>query len=229
MNKERARLAFKLLVTVFIGATIGAMSAKGEWERDMISLDLNRVKERADVIVTARLVPVAPPYEVLGKDFFRIVPHDVIDGGLATNSLLVIITNVDSSEGKAAEVETNVLYMLFLQRVDLSSEGLPNGVVAYTLVGNWRGIVALDKNAIERRAVRKLEHQYGIKMDDVSQYFVEAVKAAVDVRIEGATNESRNEQRLSEGAMSVIRALKLEKHKNKGGIDNIEASGDKAK
>lgn len=226
MNNEKTNLLVMLLVASFISTTVGAIPPKGEWEDDVISLDLYLVKERADVIATARLVPVAPPYEVLGKDFFRIAPDDVVDGCLETNSMLVIITNVDSSDGKAAEVEPNLLYLLFLQRVDLSAEGLPNGVAAYTLVGNWKGIVALDKGAVERRAVRRLEIQHGINMDDISRYFVEAVKAVVAATKEGAANKSRNEQSLSEGARSVIRALKLV---NRGGIDNMETNGDKSK
>ncbi len=216
MNKETKKLVIILLGVAFMGAAVGVVPAKGEGKGNMVSLDLNLIKEQADVIVTAHLVPVLPPYEVLGKDFFRIMSDDVIDGSLTTNSLLAVITNVDSSEGKAAEIETNVLYMLFLQEVDLSEEGLPDGLIAYSLVGNWKGIVSLDKNAMEQRAVRRLERQHGIRIYDVSQEFVEAVKATVDTPVDDAAKEIRKERKLSDGAMNVYGALKLEKHKKKG-------------
>lgn len=226
MNNDRANLLAMLLAASFIGATVGVMPSKGEWERDVTSLDLNLVKECADVIVTARLVPVTPPYEVLGKDFFRIAPNDVLDGCLETNSMLVITINIDSSEGKAAEVEPNLLYLLFLQRVDLSAEGLSDGIIAYTLVDNWKGIVALNKRAVERRSVDRLEIQYGLNMDDISQYLVEALKVVIKKSKESVIKKNRDEQNLSAGAQSVIRILKLI---NKSGTNNRKKSGDKSK
>lgn len=213
INKERMTLGAMLLVTILVGTAVGVMPAEGERKGNMISLDLNLVMERSDAILTARLVPVPLPYEVLGKEFYQIMPDDVIDGSLDTNSLLVVITNVLSSEGKAAEIERDVLYMLFLRKVDLSADGLPSGLAAYYLVGNWKGVVPLDAIAVERRAVRRLEYQYGINVDDVPQEFVEAVKASFDAPISDTTQNSRNETKLSNGAMRVYNALKLKKHK----------------
>ena len=211
----KKKIEIILLGAAFIGATIGVVPIKGEGLGDMLSLDLNLVKKQADVIVTARLIPVPPPYEVLGKDFFRIMPDDAIAGSLVTNSLLVVKKNVLSSEGTATEVQTNVLYMLFLQKNDLSLEGLPDTFVAYSLVGNWKGIVSLNKHAVEQRAVCRLESQYGIRIDDVPKEFVEAMKATVDTPVDDATKGGQKKKELSEGAKNVYNTLKLEKYKGK--------------
>lgn len=213
MNRETKKLMIVLLGVAFIGSAVGVVPAKGERKGDMVSLNLNLIRQQADTIVTAYLVYVPPPYEVLGKDFYRIMPDDAIDGSLATNSLLAIITNVDSWEGRAAEIETNVLYMLFLNEVDLSLDGLPEGLIAYSLVGNWKGIVSLDKNAVEQRAVRRLEYRYGIKVNDVSQEFVDAVKAAVKRPEDAPDKAIRKGRKLSDGAMKIYSALKLETEK----------------
>ena len=124
---------------------------------NVISVDLNLIKKKADVIMIGKLVAEPLPYEVFTKDFYRIKSDGVIKGKLDKNSLLIVITQVDSSEGSSAKVELNKRYMLFLQKIDLSSEGLPEKFAAYCLVGNWKGIISLDKTATERRSIRRIE------------------------------------------------------------------------
>lgn len=180
MSNGIINLLIMLVVFVLLGVPSEVIFAKGGGKSSMISLDLNIEKEKADVILTARLIPAPLPYEVLGKKFYQIVPDDIINGILAENSFLVVITNVLSSEGKPAEIETDVSYMLLLRKIDLSLEGLPDELTAYSLVGNWKGIISLDKNAVERRAVRKIEKQYGIPLNGTPQEALKKVKALLD-------------------------------------------------
>ena len=172
----------------------------------MTFLDLNVAKENADVIVVSMLDHMPVPYEVLGKNFYRIRPDDVLKGSLATNSLLVIETNVDSSEGKPAMVEPAFRYMLFLQKINLGREGLPRKFVAYRLIGNWKGIVSLDKKAAERRAIRKIQQHYEVLIDDMSQEFVDAVRFSVG---DYGSKRGRGRDELSDSAATVYNALNL--------------------
>jgi hypothetical protein len=206
MSKERIKQIISM-ATIWIGLVVGSVLADEGRDNNMVYLDLNLVKKNTDVILVGRLVPVPPPYEVLGRDFYQIIAKTVINGGLMPNSLLVMTTNIDSSEGRPVKIELDMPYMLFLQKVDLASEGLPDRFVAYRLIGNWKGIVALDPTAHERRAIRRIELQHGIKIDDTREEFVEAINASFI--------DTQSQIELSDGGRAVFNALNLKVHKKK--------------
>ncbi|MCX5753122.1 MAG: hypothetical protein NTW97_05685, partial [Candidatus Krumholzibacteria bacterium] len=160
----------------------------------------------ADVVLVGKLDSIPIPYEVLGKDFYAIKPDSVLNGFVGEGSVLVIEWNKASWEGSPALVQPSFSYMLFLRRIDLHSEGLPKELTAYCLVRNWKGIISLSKNASERRAVRHIQRNYGIWVDDVVQEFVEAVRFSVS---NYANDEDLKEVQLSKGATKIYNALKL--------------------
>ena len=176
-------------------------------DSNVVDLNINTAIESADVILVGSLQPTASPYEVLGKNFYKIKPETILKGNFATNSLLFIVTNIDSSEGSPAKVEAGLPYMLFLQQVDITSEGFPKELVAYHLVRNWKGIISLDEKASEQRAIRNIKKKSGIWIPNLSREFIEAVKFSTGNSMEKG---ERDKMPISDGAVNVYRAMKME-------------------
>ncbi len=140
-----------------------------------IFLDINAIKDQADVVLVGTLKSVSPPFEVLGKNFYEINPQEVLKGKLIKEGLLVIVTNIDSIEGSTPIIEPDFRYMLFLQQTKLEEKKAPSNIVFYKLVGNWKGIISLNKEASERRAVQNILKNYKINIYDMVPEFIMAM------------------------------------------------------
>ena len=164
-------------------------------------LNLNEVKEGATVVLFGTVESASAPFEVLGKSFYRIHPESVLKGRFDTNGFLVVVTAVDSSEGIPPAFEPRIPYALFLRETKLQESDAPTNVRCYALVGNWKGVVALDKRAAEVRAVRNMAKHCGIDIQDGVEDFKQALRYSLSL-------ETVN-QPLSERGSQVYRQLKL--------------------
>lgn len=173
-----------------------------------ISLDINWLKSQADVILVGNLESVPPPYEVLGRIFYKIEPRGVLKGSLPTESRLLVRTDVDSYEGSTPSVERSVSYMLFLKQIKLEDKAAPTNLTYYCLVGNWKGIVSLDKNASERRAVDNIAKRYGVNIQEMAEEFKEAMQYSLKQQDE---DTGRAKENLTPGALVVYKSMKLER------------------
>jgi hypothetical protein len=214
-SKELKILAVMLIMSFGIHLMVSRAQQAGK--RNFFYLDINKIKKDADVVVTGRLnyLPVLLPDDrmaYLGK-LYHAMPDGVIKGQLPTNNI-VGITRVLSSEGKPAQIESDKRFLLFLKEFDSTSKDVSDGPVVYRLVGNWQGIVALDKTAKERRAVISIEKQFGVKIDDMPEAFVEAIKASF-LEHDAVAGETNSPVELSDEATAIFDALKLQIHQKK--------------
>jgi hypothetical protein len=176
-HKIKTTILFYIFIFCFLSGSFLNGSA-GQMESP-IFLNINNIKEHADLVLIGNLEPVAPPYEVLGKDFYKMSPREVLKGEVTENSLLVVITNVDSSEGRSPIIEPELTYMLFLQRMTLEDQAAPSGLVFSRLVGNWKGIISLDRKASETRSVNAIKKQYGIEIQASVADFIAAMRCSL--------------------------------------------------
>ncbi len=215
MNARRLKELKALIIRgLFIGVLTNMDSTTKAAQGDMFHLDINRITKEADIILTGRLVPVPVSIEQMKylRKVYSIVPNRIFKGQFTTNSLLdVKLRGLSTAEASVVRIEENVLYMLCLKRLDLSSTDIPDDLVIYRLVGNWQGIIALDKTARERRAVVSIEKQFGVKIDDMPEAFVEAIKASF-VEHDAVAEETNSPVELSDEAAAIFDALKLQVH-----------------
>ena len=189
---------------------LGNCAGAGDVRDNMVNFNINTIKNRADVILIGKLESIPPPFETLRWDFYKISTSKTLKGPIVTNGLIVVESNVDSSEGSPPEIEQRPTYMLFLQDAS-KMPGLPaRGFAYYRLVGNWKGILSLDKNAQEYRAVRNIENNYGIKVNDVAPDFIEALEYSLKDR---PSEVQTNAVPLSKGAATVFEKLRLSEGK----------------
>ena len=180
--------------------------AGGEEMNSVVAMNLNTVKNQADLILAGNLELAAPPYNVLGKDFYKIKALEVLKGRMSTNCFLVVWRRLLSSEGSAPSIEAQLPYMLFLQEVKLDDKFVPQDSVYYRLVGNWKGIISLDRTALECRAVDRIAKQYGINIRERQEDFKEAMRYSLK---EQGTKVPKKD--LNSGAFAVYEGLKLKK------------------
>ena len=181
---------------------------------NVVSLDINSVKNQADIILIGNLEIVVQPNEVIGKKrfyengilgniFYEIKAIEVLKGHLPAKSFLLVRTNVNSSEGKAPSVES-LPYLLFLHKVELDKDAVLQDLVFYGLVGNWKGIISLDGTALECRAVDRIVKQYGINIRERQEDFKAAMRYSLK---EQGTKMPKKD--LNPGAFAVYEGLKL--------------------
>jgi len=183
-------------------------------ESGLFSWNIDDLMENSDVVLIGELASVPVPYEVLGKDFYRIIPDNVIIGSIEANSYLFIIYNVFSSYGRTPIIERSIRYMLFLKKQDLSTEGMPAGCSTYSLVESWKGSIPLDKAAEEKRGVTFIERYRDVRVLDSPDEFVEAIKEVARIRKCKLNNESAQmDPSLSEGAKEIYKKLTLTRSK----------------
>ena len=124
-------------------------------------------------------------------------------GNLPAQRLLVVDVNVLSSEGRLPSIEL-LPYMLFLRKVELDKNAVLQNLVFYRLVGNWKGIISLDRTALECRAVDRIAKQYGINIHERLEDFKEAMRDSLK---EQETKVPKRD--LHSGAFAVYKGLKL--------------------
>lgn len=137
---------------------------------------VDNVEKSAEVVLIAKIDIVKAPYDVLGKEFYTMKPVKLLKGEITENDLLVIITNIDSTEGIPPSIESKFSYMLFLKQVVNKNDYAKTGLKYYKLVGNWKGIISLDRGASERRSVEAIRRQYGIDVQAAVLDFIDAIK-----------------------------------------------------
>jgi hypothetical protein len=214
-NEDSTKKMTSVLLAAWLG--VGLWLAPADVEGGTVfSVDLNELIEKADLVLTGTLVPAPLPYRVLDKKFYRIMPITPIAGGFVTNSVLFV--PLISDWGPPVKIESNMCYMLFLQKVDLLAEGLSKEINAYRLVEDWKGILSLDKAACERRSLRKIAKDYGIVLDDRPQELIDAIKASVRGTVEYMGKDEKNENTLSDGAAAIYEALSLKPARAKSPI-----------
>ena len=166
-------LTFKLALTFLV---FGSAHVSADNLHNMTSIDINAVKNAADVILISKLEQMPPPYEVLGINYYRIIPEDILSGSLPENSLVVVETNIDTWKGKPPMIESAFRYLLFLKKIEISEDKLPLDYIGFELVGNWKGILSIDDNAAEQRAIQSIERQYSISLNQHKIAFIDALK-----------------------------------------------------
>ena len=190
------------LVSAFGVSVFGDNIRKG----GVLHIDIGQMSSKADLVLIGNLEAISPPYEVLGKVFYEIAATNVLKGVMPTNSLLVIHSNIDSSEGSNPVVESNIHYLLFLEEVKLGDQSAPQNIAYYQVIRTWKGIIPLEKHARERRPFMFVEKDYGINLAEKLQDFREAMEFHYAQLKEAGHNKSM----LKEGALNVYEALDLD-------------------
>jgi hypothetical protein len=195
---------------------IQALPSNAQVVRNRLVLDVNYIKNNAEVVVVGQLIaaPMSLHQKIDGNMLYEIVQHSFVKGKVSTNSVIAIMTRISSSDGAPARVEERKEYMFFLEKGDMGASEYYDDLVVYRLVGNWQGIVALDKTARERRAVISIEKQFGVKIDDMPEAFVEAIKASF-LEHDAVAGETNSPVELSDEATAIFDALKLQIHQKK--------------
>lgn len=237
--REKSRWVIVSFLLVAYSCLCGPTLYGGTREmNNVVSLDMKSVKNQADLVLFGNLEIVAQPNEVIGKKrfyengilgntFYKINAVEILKGHLPANSFLIVRTNVNSSEGKAPSVES-LPYLLFLQKVELDKDAALQNLVFYRLVGNWKGIISLDRTASECRAVDRIAKQYGINIRERLEDFKEAMRYSLK---EQGTKAPKKD--LNSGAFAVYEGLKLvgdvsqpTTNQTAEGVQQIQGSGE---
>lgn len=176
MNNYNINGALQILKLAWTILAFGSINVSADNLQNMTSIDINIVKNSADVIIISKLEQIHPPYEVLGISYYKIIPEDILAGSLPENSLVVVETNIDTWKGSPPMVEPAFSYLLFLKQIELSEDVLPPNYSGFELVGNWKGIISIDNNAAEQRAIQSIERQYNISINNHKMAFINALK-----------------------------------------------------
>jgi len=188
--------------------------AGGGEMNSIVAMNLNAIKDQADLILIGNLEVVDQPNEMIekkilyesrirGKKFYTIKAVEILKGNLPAQCLLVVDVNVLSSEGCPPSIEL-LPYMLFLKEVKLDDKAVPQNLVFYRLAGNWKGIISLDRTALECRAVNSIAKQYGININEKLEDFKEAIRYSL--KEQGMKVPKKD---LNSGAFAVYEGLKL--------------------
>lgn len=183
MNKiqKTSVKATNVLLCIFCCCILSLLSVSGvagQMNNNPFILDINSVKDNADLVLVGSLELIYPPFEILGKDFYKIHSNEILKGKLFVNSLIVITRNVSSYEGIAPTVEPDSKYMLFLKRTELKEN--VSKLVLYQLTGNWKGIISADSKASEKRAVQNILKHYGINIHKDMPNFIKAIRYSLN-------------------------------------------------
>jgi len=212
--QKKSRWFIVLFLLIAYGCLCGPTLYGGTREmNNVVSLDINSVKNQADLVLIGNLELITQLDEVMKKNrfygkemtlkFYRIKAVEILKGNLPAKCFLVVRTNVLSSEGKNPSIES-LPYLLFLQEVKIDDESFLEGLVFYRLVGNWKGIISLDRTALECRAVDRVAKQYGVNIRERPEDFKEAMRYSLK---EQETKVPKKD--LHSGAFAVYKGLKL--------------------
>ncbi len=182
--------------------------------RSVMTMNLNAMEEKADLILIGNPEIITQPDALIGKKrfyengirgetFYRIKGIEVLKGSLPAKSFLIVRKNVLSSEGRPPEIEA-LPYLLFLQKVDLDKDTNFQNLAFYRLVDNWKGIIPIDETAVEQRSVDRIAKQYGINVHKRLEDFKEAIRYSLK---EQKTKAPKKD--IAPGAFAIYEELKL--------------------
>lgn len=129
-------LGLVVLFLIIVGSCLFGITlyAGGGEMNSVVAINLNAIKDQADLILIGSLEIVDQPNEVigekrfyengiLGNKFYQIKAVEILKGHLPPKCFLIVRTNVSSSEGKSPSVES-LQYLLFLQKVELNEDAV---------------------------------------------------------------------------------------------------------
>lgn len=200
MNASRLNVAIVMAISLFIGihAYGQVMQHKG-----VMHINIKAMNEKADLILIGSLEPVPAQYKETVKGFYIISAEEILKGGLASNSLLVVHQDIDSSEGAHPVIEEHVPYVLFLECVKLDEQIAPQDTTYYQVSQTWKGIIPLIKEAKEQRPFLFIEKNYGINISERLEEFREAM-AFYCAQLKGT---GQGKLALKDGALNVYETL----------------------
>ena len=203
-NKPRRYVKFLLII--MLGSLIGLPMYGGDVENNrLLHLNVAHMRDRADLIVTGSLQLVGP-YRESSKSFYNIMAHEVLKGSMPTNCLLVVHTDIYSYQGSDPNIEAQVPYILFLEKLNLDDKKAPPSMVCYQVSGTWKGIIPLDKKANERRAIVFIKRDYGVNILERLGDFKEAIRYSINKQKNRLTQPPED---LNPETFAIYEGLKL--------------------
>jgi hypothetical protein len=206
---KHARKGMKIYTIILLGLVSSfGVSVLGDNIRHggVLHIDIGQMGSKADLVLIGNLEAISPPYETLKIVFYKITATKVLKGIMPTNSLLVIYSTINSSEGSNPIIESHIPYLLFLEEVNLGDQSVPQNIDFYQVIRTWKGIIPLEKYAKERRPFMFIEKDYGIHLAERLQDFREAM----EFHFAQFKEESHNKSLLKEGTLNVYEVLDLD-------------------
>ena len=213
-------ITFGMLFAIESSCSTG-LDAQVERKRhfnDIQNIDLISQMGEADVIVIGKLTLISLEDFVASRSLFmstrylchKMIVEEVLKGPIPEKSYFAWEPAVYSSYGFSPMIE-DFSYLMFLKRVsgsDGANSSPVNDGVLYRLVGepvgNWHGIVALNQEATEQRAVKSIARFYGVNVQERWAGFLEALRYFLRKPKDGMRQPKRD---LSSGAFEVYQAL----------------------
>lgn len=174
-------------------------------DHDLLHLNLAYMRDRADLIICGQ-VQLLPPYKEGSKDLYRIIVDDAIKGSCSSGSLIVVHRDISSYQGKDPELEVNMHYLMFLERIDIRNNKAPSNSVCFQIIGTWKGVIPLENTAVEKRAVLLIQKDYSVNVIEQMSDFLDALRFSLKVQ---SNSRSLSTGTLSSVTLSLYNALRL--------------------
>jgi len=123
-------------------------------------------------------------------DIYKINVKSIIKGKISEGKAhyIAVDTSYNSATNHLLPTIDDRKYIFLLKHADIKKEGLPEGEY-YELIEGWRGMIALEREAISQRSVQKIKETYGVSVLDNVENFLEIVKMFAGDKMEKAISQ----------------------------------------